>query len=145
MPAQKFPDKHSLKTLNMDQPVGIPSNVSQQYLMQECEGAENGHNLNSRSDRLSRMTSGVTMKQWITVIILCYVNLINYMDRYTIAGRPYPLLSNPVLKVMLRPRCHSYEIFRHNAGSRPGTSLSGVGLYLCLIFKLLASNSSSTK
>jgi hypothetical protein len=28
----------------------------------------------------------ITRTQWITVAILTYVNLINYMDRYTIAG-----------------------------------------------------------
>lgn len=28
----------------------------------------------------------ITTSQWITVLILCFVNLINYMDRYTIAG-----------------------------------------------------------
>lgn len=26
-------------------------------------------------------------KAWFTVIVLCFVNLINYMDRFTIAGR----------------------------------------------------------
>jgi hypothetical protein len=29
----------------------------------------------------------ITRTQWITVAILTYVNLINYMDRYTIAGK----------------------------------------------------------
>jgi hypothetical protein len=28
----------------------------------------------------------VSKTQWVTVAILTYVNLINYMDRYTIAG-----------------------------------------------------------
>jgi hypothetical protein len=28
----------------------------------------------------------ITARQWITVAILCFVNLINYMDRFTIAG-----------------------------------------------------------
>ena len=37
------------------------------------------------SSRRGRISTG----QWITVIILCYVNLINYMDRFTIAGKPY--------------------------------------------------------
>ncbi|KAK6638189.1 hypothetical protein RUM44_008617 [Polyplax serrata] len=30
--------------------------------------------------------STVTRSQWFTIAILCYVNLINYMDRYTVAG-----------------------------------------------------------
>jgi hypothetical protein len=29
----------------------------------------------------------ISRTQWITVAILTYVNLINYMDRYTIAGK----------------------------------------------------------
>lgn len=29
---------------------------------------------------------GITKMQWFTVIVLCFVNLINYMDRFTIAG-----------------------------------------------------------
>jgi uncharacterized membrane protein len=29
----------------------------------------------------------ITARQWITVAILCFVNLINYMDRFTIAGK----------------------------------------------------------
>jgi len=33
----------------------------------------------------SRLTS-VGRSQWFTVIVLCFVNLINYMDRFTIAG-----------------------------------------------------------
>ena len=31
-------------------------------------------------------SNNVTTKQWITVIVLVYVNLINYMDRLTLAG-----------------------------------------------------------
>lgn len=30
---------------------------------------------------------GITKMQWFTVIVLCFVNLINYMDRFTIAGK----------------------------------------------------------
>ena len=29
----------------------------------------------------------MTKREWITVSILCFVNLINYMDRFTIAGK----------------------------------------------------------
>jgi len=35
----------------------------------------------------SRSPNFVTKSQWITVAILTFVNLINYMDRYTIAGK----------------------------------------------------------
>lgn len=27
----------------------------------------------------------------LTVSILCYINLLNYMDRFTVAGRPQPI------------------------------------------------------
>lgn len=29
----------------------------------------------------------ITIREWFTVFVLCYVNLINYMDRFTIAGK----------------------------------------------------------
>lgn len=36
--------------------------------------------------------SGVSRKRaLLTVLILCYVNLLNYMDRFTVAGRPQPI------------------------------------------------------
>merc|ERR1719412_885295 len=31
------------------------------------------------------MTQDLT-RRWVSVIILCFINLINYMDRYTVAG-----------------------------------------------------------
>lgn len=49
----------------------IPPNHSNEQLM------GNGETRNFRT---------ITKAQWITVSILCYVNLINYMDRYTVAG-----------------------------------------------------------
>lgn len=30
--------------------------------------------------------SSITLQEWFTVSVLCFVNLINYMDRFTIAG-----------------------------------------------------------
>ena len=32
-------------------------------------------------------TTKITRKQWVAIAILTFVNLINYMDRYTIAGK----------------------------------------------------------
>lgn len=80
MPAQKYVDKYTLKTLNME-PSGIPPNNSQQHLMD----TEAVPNLNPIEDPKAR--AGITFKEWSTVIILCFVNLINYMDRYTVAGK----------------------------------------------------------
>lgn len=35
-------------------------------------------------------------KAWFTVIVLCFVNLINYMDRFTIAGKNHCLWNKPL-------------------------------------------------
>ena len=43
----------------------------------------------------------VTRAQWITVAILTFVNLINYMDRYTIAGQA--LKCTTVANTLRRP------------------------------------------
>lgn len=40
------------------------------------------HNSETRSGY-----SSVTSKEWFTVAVLCFINLINYMDRFTIAGK----------------------------------------------------------
>lgn len=56
-------------------------NISQQELTGNICGVENGNESNNNSS-----FSQVTKKQWVVVIILFYVNLINYMDRYTIAA-----------------------------------------------------------
>ncbi|XP_022183813.2 protein spinster [Nilaparvata lugens] len=91
MPAQKFVDKHSLKILNME-PSGIPSNNSHQHLM----NGDDGDSVDTIVPPLSaesregakdnRTIRSISFREWITVAVLCYVNLINYMDRYTIAG-----------------------------------------------------------
>lgn len=39
----------------------------------------------SLSNRLGLST--ITCQEWFTVAVLCFVNLINYMDRFTIAGK----------------------------------------------------------
>lgn len=31
--------------------------------------------------------SSITYSEWFAVAVLCFVNLINYMDRFTIAGK----------------------------------------------------------
>lgn len=95
MPAQKYVDKHSLKILNME-PSGIPPNNSHQHLM-------NGEDYDSMDTIVPPLTSNeqdpriggkinsnvtsISPLHWLTVIVLCYVNLINYMDRYTVAGK----------------------------------------------------------
>ncbi|KAL5289149.1 SPNS3 family protein [Megaselia abdita] len=56
---------------------GMPSTHSSQQLMPPD---------NSPTVSVTAPRSGITKMQWFTVIVLCFVNLINYMDRFTIAG-----------------------------------------------------------
>lgn len=92
MPAQKFVDKHSLKILNME-PTGIPQNNSHQHLMNDDDVDSavpplTSSNLSDPSGaKRTNVETGITKRQIVTVVILCFVNLINYMDRYTIAGK----------------------------------------------------------
>uniref|UniRef100_A0A1B0FH04 Major facilitator superfamily (MFS) profile domain-containing protein n=1 Tax=Glossina morsitans morsitans TaxID=37546 RepID=A0A1B0FH04_GLOMM len=76
----------------------LPTTYSSQQLMQSSDsesvgnggdggraagGADNNENRNHGTPlRLSH----VSRSQWLTVTVLCFVNLINYMDRFTIAG-----------------------------------------------------------
>lgn len=79
MPAQdlnKQPN-YTLKLLNMEP--GIPQNRSHQHLVNDTEESQ-------EDETGSRSIRDVTIGEWITVIILCFVNLINYMDRFTLAG-----------------------------------------------------------
>ncbi|KAJ1522076.1 hypothetical protein ONE63_002387 [Megalurothrips usitatus] len=97
MPAQRLiVDRHLLKILNMESAGGIPSNNSHQQLMSAADDNDSGLESTAASSLVSvRVDSGmkappicggVTASQWVTMAILCFVNLINYMDRYTIAG-----------------------------------------------------------
>ncbi|XP_021921936.1 protein spinster isoform X2 [Zootermopsis nevadensis] len=91
MPAQKFVKRHSLTILNME-PTNIPSNNSHQELMSdgECDSLKTVPSLTSIADgagnRTGRCGYGISIREWLTIIILFLVNLINYMDRFTIAG-----------------------------------------------------------
>lgn len=94
MPAQRLVDRHSLKILNMES-AGIPSNNSHQQLMSAVEDNDSGLESTAASSlvsipgersKMQASCGGVTLSQWVTMAILCFVNLINYMDRYTIAG-----------------------------------------------------------
>uniref|UniRef100_A0A0A9Y094 Protein spinster n=1 Tax=Lygus hesperus TaxID=30085 RepID=A0A0A9Y094_LYGHE len=82
MPAQKYVDKYTLKTLNMEPSAGIVPNNSQQHLMDTIDAVPSLNPIEEPKPHSDR----VTWKEWSTVIILCFVNLINYMDRYTVAG-----------------------------------------------------------
>ena len=65
----------------------------------------NGKNHNQHNQGRNQDTSScnndqiqcVTTKEWIAVFILCFVNLINYMDRFTIAGGLFFCLFIPII------------------------------------------------
>ena len=64
--------------------LGLPANSSTVALMRKSDKQAGGLEVEFRGgERSSRATSW----QYITVAILFYVNLINYMDRMTIAGK----------------------------------------------------------
>lgn len=74
----------------------IPSTHSSQQLMSpDAESVlteEDAKSLQRRTRQAeaSGGFSSVTRTQWFTVAVLCFINLINYMDRFTIAGECLP-------------------------------------------------------
>jgi len=80
MPAQQLTERSKGRAMSG---MGIPTNSSEVALMKK---GENGA-LEVEFRPGTGATSGkVTARQWISVGVLVYVNLINYMDRLTIAG-----------------------------------------------------------
>jgi len=76
----------------------LPNNPSSQILVKYVSDSANKElepvfisgSSSQDSEIFNPTNSGsncVTRAQWITVAILTFVNLINYMDRYTIAGQ----------------------------------------------------------
>ena len=94
MPAEKLLDPR-LK------PVMIVNNASSQALMKDHEA--NAGMRNNVSEESIEMNQGhrhnikspnyVSRADWLTLAILTFVNLINYMDRYTIAGKSLNFLN----------------------------------------------------
>lgn len=80
MPPQNLEKERpfGLKELNM--PRGITSNNSNEELV-----SSTGDNT---VEEISEPTiRDVKASEWVTMFILCFVNLINYMDRFTLAGK----------------------------------------------------------
>lgn len=68
---------------------GIPSADSSQQLMIDNESVTASLDSRGEPRRNSRQYDGfwgISSSEWFTVGVLCFVNLINYMDRFTIAG-----------------------------------------------------------
>ncbi|XP_037911506.1 protein spinster isoform X2 [Hermetia illucens] len=66
--------------------VAFPSTNSSQQLMAAGTDRDSPVGDHPRSGVSAEGFRSVSRVEWFTVIILCFVNLINYMDRFTIAG-----------------------------------------------------------
>lgn len=66
--------------------VAFPSTNSSQQLMAAGTDRDSPVSDHPRSGVSAEGFRSVSRVEWFTVIILCFVNLINYMDRFTIAG-----------------------------------------------------------
>lgn len=72
---------------------GVVPNVSTyEYHIVNGENAQNTPRESQMKGIMSSNTRLISRSDWVTVGILCYVNLINYMDRSTVAGE-YKLYS----------------------------------------------------
>lgn len=90
------------------EPLGLPATYSSQQLV------------SSDSDSMARLRESETQtapgehrigkREWITVAVLCFVNLINYMDRFTIAGK-----------------CNEFNSINRESQARQGGRLGGRG------------------
>lgn len=104
MPGQKLEKApiQLLKIIKMESE--IPQNNSHQELVRAMD--EGGGD----SEKREKTLKDVTIKEWIVVAILCFINLINYMDRFTLAGKFFFILkqqpafdsNNTVLLVYFR-------------------------------------------
>lgn len=70
----------------MDQS-GITPNTSNQQLVVNSDNDSATALLQEKQARRRDTLRDVTIQEFMTVGILCYVNLINYMDRFTLAGK----------------------------------------------------------
>ena len=79
MPAEKY---LNVKTI-------IPTNPSSQALVKSHEGQLRPNDSEESIEVKKNVKSPnfVSRQDWMTLAILTFVNLINYMDRYTIAGK----------------------------------------------------------
>ena len=86
MPAQQL-ERGREKVAVMKMGGSLPANSSSAALVSSKKTVEGTGLLQPEFRPASHAASGhITTKQWITVAVLVYVNLINYMDRLTLAG-----------------------------------------------------------
>ncbi|KAH8296952.1 hypothetical protein KR044_001608 [Drosophila immigrans] len=66
------------------EPHGLPATYSSQQLV--TSDSESMERLRGNDSVPTQPRGSLTIGHWFTVGVLCFVNLINYMDRFTIAG-----------------------------------------------------------
>lgn len=95
----------------MDQS-GITPNTSNQQLVNSSDDSATAL-LQEKQARRRENLGDVTFIEYMTVGILCFVNLINYMDRYTIAGKffNFPLFSIFFILLLKQQQHHLYQFF----------------------------------
>jgi len=139
MPAQSLTERSSKGVM------GLPANSSTVALMKKVDkqsvGLEVEFSGGERSDH-------VTPRQWITVCVLVYVNLINYMDRLTLAGiiegiREEFSANNAMMGLLQTAFIISYMVFAPLFGylgdrySRK--AIMAAGVFLWSVFTLIGS------
>lgn len=68
----------------------VTSNVSTyDYHMVNAENSQNTSRERQIKGTMFSDLKLISKSDWITVCVLCFVNLINYMDRFTVAGMYY--------------------------------------------------------
>lgn len=78
MPSQKLEKNSKIVIEKFKMDPEIRENNSQQDLVRDAEDV---------SDTNEKTLKDLKCKEWVAVLVLCFVNLINYMDRFTIAGK----------------------------------------------------------
>ncbi|XP_018561086.1 protein spinster [Anoplophora glabripennis] len=77
MPSEKLEKSSKIVMQKFKMEADIPQNNSQQELVRDSEEI---------CEQNEKTLKDVKFREWVAVFVLCFVNLINYMDRFTIAG-----------------------------------------------------------
>lgn len=81
---EKQPLKNSKRKMNVQQG-DVPNSTSSHQLIDDDDSVNSRQPI--QNEITERNLKTVTRTEWTTVLILCFINLINYMDRYTMAGK----------------------------------------------------------
>ncbi|XP_026480596.1 protein spinster-like isoform X2 [Ctenocephalides felis] len=80
---EKQPLKNSKRKMSVQQG-DVPNSTSSHQLIDDDDSVNSRQPI--QNEITERNLKTVTRTEWTTVLILCFINLINYMDRYTMAG-----------------------------------------------------------